>query len=222
MRPLTEKCPKPLLSVGGRPIITHVMDRLIKAGIERFIVNTHHCPDAYEKAFPDLCWRGVPIEFRYEPVLLDTAGGLKNIEDLLTEDQTLLIHNGDILTDLPIEKLIAAHERLGKEITLTLRTEGPLLNVALDNEERICDLRDLLGCKASRHMSFTGIYIVEQRFLDRLEKDRIESVVTVFVQMLREMPGSIGHIVLDEGTWSDIGTVTEYERVAESYRVERA
>jgi NDP-sugar pyrophosphorylase family protein len=52
------------------------MDALIAAGVDRFIVNTHHCPDEYLKKFPDKQWRGATIAFRHEPALLDTAGGL--------------------------------------------------------------------------------------------------------------------------------------------------
>src|SRR4030043_1833431 len=85
LRPLTERCPKPLLEIKGRPIITYVMDHLLKVGVDRFIVNTHHCPEVYSEKFPDRQWRGVPMTFRYEPILLETAGGLKNVEDLLAE-----------------------------------------------------------------------------------------------------------------------------------------
>ena len=75
LRPLTEECPKPLLPVGGRPLITYAMDHCLSVGIERFIVNTHHCPRAFDRAFPEKSWRGWPILFRHEPVLLDTGGG---------------------------------------------------------------------------------------------------------------------------------------------------
>src|SRR5512143_2858304 len=95
LRPLTERCPKPLLEVGRRPIVTYAMDHLLTAGVDRLIVNTHHCPEAYPETFPDSQWRGIPIMFRYEPTLLDTAGGLKNIEDLLDEDGAIFCYNGD-------------------------------------------------------------------------------------------------------------------------------
>jgi NDP-sugar pyrophosphorylase family protein len=95
LRPLTEQCPKPLLEIAGRPIITYAMDHLLSVGVDRFIVNTHHCPDAYLRKFPDRQWNGRPIVFRHEPVLLDSAGGLKNIEDLLEDDQTILCYNAD-------------------------------------------------------------------------------------------------------------------------------
>ncbi|MDI6722623.1 MAG: sugar phosphate nucleotidyltransferase, partial [Candidatus Aenigmarchaeota archaeon] len=82
LRPLTESTPKPLLEIGHRPIISFAMAHLRSVGIKRFIVNTHHCAEKYKEAFPDSSWHGIPITFRHEPVLLDTAGGIKNIEDL--------------------------------------------------------------------------------------------------------------------------------------------
>ena len=216
LRPLTEKRPKPLLPVGGRPLITFAMDHCLTVGIERFIVNTHHCPAAYDEAFPERSWRGKPILFCHEPVLLDTAGGLKNIEDLLTEDETILIYNGDILSDLPLGRLFEAHAAGGREVTLALRSEGPLRNVALDADDAICDLRGLLGNPGLRFCLFTGIYAVERSFFRRLVRDKVESVVPVFVEMIREVPGSVGAVIIDEGGWEDIGDLEAYERIKTS------
>jgi NDP-sugar pyrophosphorylase family protein len=214
LRPLTENCPKPLLPVGGRPLITWAMDHLRSAGVRRFIVNTHHRPEAYARAFPEGNWRGTPIAFRHEPVLLETAGGLKNIEDLLADgDEAILVYNGDVWSDLPLERLLDAHFRKRPEVTLALRSSGGLRNVSVDEEGRICDLRDILGNPGVRRCLFTGIYVVEQPFLDRLEAGRVESVVPVFAEMIRRRPGSVGSVVIDGGAWHDIGTVEEYERL---------
>ena len=213
LRPLTEKRPKPLLPVGDRPLIAYAMDHCQTIGIGRFIVNTHHHAEAYDKAFPGGNWRGTPIFFRHEPVLLDTAGGLKNIEDLLENDETILVYNGDILSDLSLERLVEAHAAGGREITLALRTEGPLRNVCLDAKGEICDLRGLLGNPGVRHCLFTGIYMMGKRFLRRLVPGRIESVVPVFAGMIREAPGSVASVVIDEGTWQDVGDTETYLRI---------
>ncbi len=213
LRPLTENCPKPLLAVAGRPIITYAMEHLRAAGVRRFIVNTHHCAEAYDRVFPDRQWRGVPIVFRFEPVLLDTAGGIKNIEDLLEADEPLLVYNGDIVSDLPLGRLLEAHAAQGAEVTLALRSRGPLLNVDVDEKGRVCDLRGMLGKPGIRRCQFTGIYVVERSFLGRLEAGRIESVVPVFARMIREKPGSVAGVVIDEGTWQDIGSIEEYQKL---------
>lgn len=213
LRPLTENIPKPLLPVGGRPIITYAMEHLRAIGVQRFIVNTHHCAEKYAEAFPKNHWEGIPITFRHEPVLLDTAGGIKNIEDLIAEDERIIVYNGDIITNMPIELLIRKHFELKTSVTLVLRSSGPLLNVNIDKDNYVCDMRHMLNSQGVKSCLFAGVYIVEKDFLKRLKVGKIETIVLPLVQMIKKNPRSVGGVVIDEGYWYDLGTVDEYSNL---------
>jgi len=213
LRPLTENCPKPLLPIGGQPIITYAMEQLCAIGIKRFIVNTHHCPDKYAEAFPDNQWQGIPLTFRHEPILLDTAGGIKNIEDLIATEERIIVYNGDIITNLPLQPLIAAHFAKKAEVTLALRGSGHLLNVNIDEEGFVCDLRHTLKNQGMQSCQFTGIYIVEKNFLSRLTPGKVESTVPVWLAMIKENPHCVAGVIIDEGYWHDVGTIAEYEKL---------
>ena len=213
LRPLTENTPKPLLEIGGRPIITFVMAHLRAVGVKRFIVNTHHCAEKYAGAFSENNWQGIPIVFRHEPVLLDTAGGIKNIEDLITEDERIIVYNGDIITNMLIELLIREHFELNTAVTLALRSTGSLLNVNVDKDGFVCDMRRILKNEGVKSCLFTGIYIVEKSFLKRLTAGKIESIVLPLVEMIKENPRSVGGVVIDDGNWYDVGSLEEYEKL---------
>lgn len=134
LRPLTDSWPKPLLPVAGRPMVAHTFGRLASAGAGRFVVNTHHAPARWEECFPGGSWNGLPLAYSHEPVLLDTGGGLRAIEPLLSpSDSSVWIHNGDILTTLDLSRLARAHcAHPGALATLALRSSGPGRNVSFD------------------------------------------------------------------------------------------
>ena len=213
LQPLTEWLPKPMVPVYHRPLISYAFDHLTSVQtIDGFVVNTHHYPEAYTAAFPENSFAGLPIEFRHEPVLLETAGGIANVADLLGSDP-FLVYNGDILSDIPLEPLLTQHRESRNEVTLLLRTEGPGLHIGLDNTtKRLADIRQLVDPSADQYYQFTGIYLVEPGFLARLTPGKKESVIPIFLDMIRQ-GDALGGCVEDRGRWWDLGDEATYRQV---------
>lgn len=205
LRPLTHHLPKPLVPLFHRPLAAWAVDACARAGIRRFAVNTHHLPDAWQDFSRAPEFTGLSFDFFHEPVLLETGGGLKNIARWIGENP-LLIHNGDIFSTLPLERLIAAHTASGLPVTLAVRTGGPSPHLALDGGV-VTDIREKLGRAPGTH-TFSGIYCVNPEFLDLLPLGEAVSVIPAFLTLARE--GKLGCITLDDGVWLDLGDRDSY------------
>ena len=214
LRPLTDLLPKPLIPVFHKPLITFAFDHLLALGFDQFIVNTHHLAACYDEEFPDYRYGKQEIVFRHEPHRLETGGGIKNIEDLV-HGEPLLVYNGDIMTDLPVERALADHERSGRLVTMVLRSAGGPLQVAFDaTSGQVLDLGSRLGAGAEfPHYLFTGVYILEAEIFAHIPEDQHISIIPILCDLIRDQPGSVGGIVLDEGHWWDLGTPAQYLEV---------
>ena len=207
LRPLTEDLPKPLVPIGLKPLITFAFDHLIAdLGVEEFIINTHHRAEAYAQAFPGGEYRGRPLRFRHEPILLDSAGGIRNIADLLNPDTgTLMVYNGDILTDLPLGPALARHRASGNEVTLVLRSlDGPKHVAWEPASGRVLDIRNLLHTGHAGEYALSCGYFVEPTFLGRIPANGPASVIPIFLDMIRRGE-KIGGALADAGQWRDLG-----------------
>jgi len=202
LKPLTDRLPKPLVPLFHRPLAAWTLDACKYAGASRFAVNTHHLPAAWENF-----GEGEDITLFHEPVLLETGGGLKNIEGWMA-DEPLLVHNGDIFSTLPLKELVAAHHASGLPVTLAVRSVGDARHIALNHiGDRVVDIREKLGRADGTHV-FTGIYCINKVFLDLLEKDQIVSVIPAFLKLAEE--GKLGAVVIDDGVWLDLGERKSY------------
>ena len=209
LRPMTDDLPKPLVPIFQKPLITFAFDHLIDVGITKLFVNTHHMPERFAELFPEKTYRNVPIDFRHEPILLETAGGIANIADSLG-NEPFLVHNGDVLTDLPLQPLIEEHLRAKNMVTLALRSGGGPRDIALDaTSDCIADIRNQLGTGLPNEFVFTGVYVIDPKFLSWLEKGVKRSVIPIFLELIRAGE-RLGGIVIDDAHWWDVGTRAAY------------
>jgi mannose-1-phosphate guanylyltransferase len=120
LRPLTNTTPKPLLPVGHRPILAWVLDNLARAGITEAVLSLGFNPDAFTAAYPDGSCGGVRLVYAVEPEPLDTAGAIRFAAEHAGIDETFVVVNGDVLTDLDVASLMRFHEEHRAEGTIHL------------------------------------------------------------------------------------------------------
>lgn len=110
MRPLTDTCPKPLLAVGGKPLIVWQIERLVGAGVHDLVINHAHLGSMIEAALGTGTAWGARIRYSPEPVALETAGGIANALPLLGRDP-FIVANGDVYAEYDYTGLVRVIER---------------------------------------------------------------------------------------------------------------
>jgi NDP-sugar pyrophosphorylase family protein len=211
LRPLTDDLPKPLVPIFQKPLITFAFDHLVAAGCSKLVVNTHHRPECFAATFGkgETAYRDVPLTLVHEPVLLETGGGIANVAHLLGWER-FVVYNSDILTDLSLEQLVAAHEQAGNLVTLALRSHGGPQQVGFEAASgRIIDINNQLGRRVPLAYLFSGVYVVEPELQRWLTPGAKRSIISTFVELIRR-DEKIGGVLLDEGQWWDVGTRAAY------------
>ncbi len=148
LRPLTEMVPKPLLELGGRPLIHYPLLMLKRAGITEVAINVHHLAGAVQTKLGSGAELGIRITWAPEPVLLGTGGPLHNLRSFFG-DEAFAIANSDTVMDLDVAGMIAQHRDRGGLATLALTpTSEPTRysKLEMDSDARIRRMR-LLAAK---------------------------------------------------------------------------
>jgi mannose-1-phosphate guanylyltransferase len=212
LRPLTNMLPKPLLPVFGKPLITFALDHLRQVGIEKFWINTHHLPEKFSSMFPTSEYNGAHLELVFEQNLLETGGGMKNLEQQIG-DEVFIVYSGDILTDVPVDRLVEEHFSRQHDVTLALRSSGLSTSISWCRESgRVVDLLGALGSGKPGEYDFAGISVWNSSVFSRIPKATKISFVPIIVEWLKS-GGRIGGVDLEENRWFNIGSRAEYLKV---------
>jgi MurNAc alpha-1-phosphate uridylyltransferase len=223
LRPLTDRTPKALLPVRGRPLLAHVMDRLVAAGATRIVVNTHHHADQIRAYLAEHTPPGVEIALSAEPDgPYDTGGGLLAAAPLFRQPGPLLLHNVDVLSGIPLGGLLdahrAAHLRLGNRLlaSVAVQARNASRQLLFDDEGLMgWENREpggaVLGSERAREpvgtlrrWSFTGIHAVEPAMLGLSSRAGRFSIITWYLDLARQ-----GYAILPFDAsaypWLDVG-----------------
>jgi NDP-mannose synthase len=208
LRPYTTIIPKPLVPVGDRPILEHIMGRLAQSGVRRIDLCVSHLGELIQLYFsqagilPD----DLELDWHWEDEPLGTAGALRTVPGL---DETFIAMNGDILTSLDYRELVAFHRE--QEATLTIATQAKQVPVDLGVIET--DDRRVVGYREKPTLDYDvsmGIYVYEPRALEHLPESGPCQFPDLVLRLLEA--GERVAAYKSEADWYDIGTIAEYER----------
>lgn len=230
LRPLTDRIPKALVPVAGRPMIEYPLSLLRHYGIREVIINLHHLGEQIEAYLGDGKKFGVEIVYSREPELLDTGGGLLKAKPFL-EEETFIVINTDVIIDLSLADLVAFHQRKQSTATLVLRPDADadrFGSMEIDSDGRIYRFLNARSPSApsalGRKLMFTGVQILEPRIFDYMETTRgarkFGTTKDTYPQMLLAGEPLYGYCF--EGLWQDLGTPERIEQTERSLAQGRA
>jgi mannose-1-phosphate guanylyltransferase len=207
LRPLTNHTPKPMLPIGHRPMIAHLVDRLARGGVTDVVLALGFKPEPFMAAFPDGRCGDVSLTYAVEPEPLDTGGAINFAAEAAGIDDTFIVANGDVLTDLDVGDLVAAHRRHRADATLHLiGVDDPSAFgvVAMGDDDRVTDFveKPLPGAEPSNLVN-AGTYVFEPSVLDRIPGGERISIERSTFPLIAAAGGLYGHATNDY--WIDAG-----------------
>jgi len=205
LRPLTYEITKPMVPVLDRPVMGHILDLLDRHAFEQVIANLHYFPESIERYFGDR------LEYRYEPELLGTAGGVRACRDFFG-DEPFLVISGDALTDIDLTAFRARHREVGGIATLAVkkvldtREYGVVLH---DRDGRITGFQEKPNPEeALSDLGNCGIYIFEPQIFDYFpDRPFVDWAKDVFPALLENDVPFHMHEVREY--WNDVGSLGE-------------
>jgi NDP-mannose synthase len=207
LRPYTTVLPKPLVPVGDRPILEHILRRLARAGFTRADLCVSHLGEliqVYLQQGADLP-ESLELRFHWENEPLGTAGALKVVDDL---EGTFLVMNGDILTSLDYGALVDFHRREQAALTIAMHRQEVQISLGVIESEgtRVTGFieKPTLDYEVSM-----GIYVYDERALAHLPEGPCQ-----FPDLVLRLVEAGEHVAAfrSDATWYDIGTLPEYEK----------
>ncbi len=212
LRPLTNVTPKQMLPVVHVPMIERVVSWLGRHGVDEVVLSLGYRPDAFLDRYPDDECAGVRMRYAVEPDPLDTAGAIGFAAAQAGMDSTFVVVNGDVLTDLDLDALVAFHRTCGAETTISLtQVDDPsrygVVPIAADGRVEAFVEKPPVG-EAPTDWINGGTYVCEPGLLNRIPDGRPASIEReVFPDMV---DAGVLYAQRSPAYWVDAGTPATY------------
>ncbi|MCX6930213.1 MAG: nucleotidyltransferase family protein [Verrucomicrobia bacterium] len=206
LRPLTENVPKPMLLVGGRPLMERIVEQLQQAGIRRVNVTTHYMPEKIVQHFGKGDGFGVDINYVNEDRAMGTAGALGLMP---IPQETVLVINGDVLTDVGFQALLAYHQEHKAEMTVGVRQYA--LQVPYGVIE--CEGTSVRALREKPEVKFlvnAGVYLIEPSVYEFIPKGEKFDMTDLIQRLLDSGRSVISYPIVEY--WLDVGQPADFER----------
>jgi dTDP-glucose pyrophosphorylase len=208
--PKTEKTPKPMLLLGGKPILEHIINRAKAGGIVEFVLAIHHLGEVIEEYFGNGQFLGVNISYIKEKYPLGTAGALGMIDPKPTKP--IIVANGDVITDISFGDILEFHSQNSAMATMAVQvyeSENPFgvvqtKGISITGYEEKPIFRSLVNA---------GVYVLNPSALDFMEKGAECSMPTLF-EILRTKSLKTIAFPLHEN-WLDLGSPSDLAKAIE-------
>jgi dTDP-glucose pyrophosphorylase len=208
LRPMTDDCPKPLLEIGGKPILETILENFLKSGFRQFYIAVHYRAQQIKDYFGDGGRWGVNIEYINEAEPMGTAGAIGMLPDDLP-DVPLLVMNGDILTQIDFSRLLAYHNEQQAIATLCVRQyeyQIPYGVVNLEHQQvTSIEEKPLQSCLAN-----AGIYVLDHSLIKTIAGLKKLDMPMLLNQQLAQ--GEIVSMFSINDYWLDIGREADFLR----------
>ena len=210
--PLTEDRTKPAIPILGKPLVGYVAEYLSHYGIEDIVVNLHHRPESVRQALGDGSRFGVTLRYVEEPEILGTSGALDNARDLFQQN-TFVVVNGKIITDIDLQSALETHRRMGAIATLVLleNSRRERFSVVHTSEGLITRFGGMPDSEldVDRPLMFTGIQIMEPRIFEYIPRGVFsDSVSVVYPGAIAAGERVAAHVTT--GKWRELSTLQRY------------
>jgi NDP-sugar pyrophosphorylase family protein len=208
LRPYTTSFPKPLVPVGDKPILEIVIRELALNGITDVIMAVGYLAELIIAYFNDGKRFNVSIEYSREEKPLGTVGPLMLVRDRLND--TFLVMNGDVLSDIDYKKLIGNHIRSGCIATIGLSKRKINVDFGVVELNEKYSITDYHEKPTINHFVSMGIYIFEPAIFDYIELNKQFDLPDLVKKLIKKGERVNGYI--HDGYWLDIGRIEDYEK----------
>lgn len=220
LRPLTERIPKPLMPILGKPLLWHSITKLISSKATGIGINMHHHAETIQ-TFIEAESFSAPLLLSHEQKILGSGGGLRGFERFLGSDDFFIVHNGDILSNIPIAPVIKEAAKRRPLCALVLHDHPRCNNVLLAADGAVLDIRERIQPhQHGRKLAYTGIAVMHSRIL-RYLPDGFSDIIEVLIRLLQQGKEEIIGIVVKGHAWLDIGTPNDYLKAHHDILVKR-